>query len=567
MISPVARSRRRLGRWARGHVSPRILALFAGASAVRALAQGGVALCAGLIGQALVGNQLANAAGKIQALLGTISPTTLALVGFGAAVVKTAASAVSVYGQRRAVVQVGNAIREDMSVRLLTEGAPAVSVQDVHAAMVLRIREVERGVDEGMFTAARATLELGPLLVGLILLSSQLALLAVLALLPFAVGLSWARKRLRAELARSARLAERLHAGVDELVRHVDLWRTFGAKERIVADVARRGEAAGLAVARSEAGRSALSGMNEALGALALLAVIVWADRGGLAPAQGPLVAFAAVFFMMYRPLRDLGDARTHYDRGAHALVELEQLAQNLGQQSPEREPPSARDVRTWPLRSLRVSTSRPGEGGEAGVRFTAEPGTVTAIIGPTGTGKTTLLRSLLGLGRAATTRVHYGEDDLSEAGVGPAERPFAWVPQEAGIVTGTLAENIAMGAPIGSTADPETSAREALVTLGAGALLPRLRDNLSSGGAELSGGERMWVAMARALVSEQPVLLMDEPTAGLDGAAQAEVLRALEALKHKRTILLVSHRPEPLGIADNVVRLGQGPDVGEVNV
>jgi ABC-type transport system involved in cytochrome bd biosynthesis fused ATPase/permease subunit len=177
-------------------------------------------------------------------------------------------------------------------------------------------------------------------------------------------------------------------------------------------------------------------------------------------------------------------------------------------------------------------------------------PGELVALVGPTGSGKTSLLRALLGLERSITGAVRYGGCDLTWAGVGPGERPFAWVPQEPAIVAGSLAGNVALGAPEG---DP-SGASAALALLGAGTLLGREDAPLSAGGPELSGGERQWVAIARALSTGLPVLLLDEPTAGLDAASQERVLDALAALRGKRTILLVTHRPEPLALADHVV-------------
>jgi ABC-type transport system involved in cytochrome bd biosynthesis fused ATPase/permease subunit len=72
-----------------------------------------------------------------------------------------------------------------------------------------------------------------------------------------------------------------------------------------------------------------------------------------------------------------------------------------------------------------------------------------------------------------------------------------------------------------------------------------------------VSGGERQWVALARAIASEQPVLLLDEPTSGLDSRAEQAVLEAIERLRGRRTVVVVTHRPEVVAIGDVVVRLG----------
>jgi ABC-type bacteriocin/lantibiotic exporter with double-glycine peptidase domain len=170
----------------------------------------------------------------------------------------------------------------------------------------------------------------------------------------------------------------------------------------------------------------------------------------------------------------------------------------------------------------------------------------------------TSLLRARLGLERDVTGAVRYGDRDLTAAGVGPAERPFAWVPQEPAIVSGTLAGNIALGAPEGAAGGaPARGAREALTLIGARSLLGREEEMLNAGGPELSGGERQWVAIARALSTGLPVLLLDEPTAGLDATSQERVLDALAAVRGKRTVILVTHRPEPLALADRVLRIG----------
>jgi ABC-type transport system involved in cytochrome bd biosynthesis fused ATPase/permease subunit len=221
--------------------------------------------------------------------------------------------------------------------------------------------------------------------------------------------------------------------------------------------------------------------------------------------------------------------------------------------------PPPAASTRVWTPATLHVRDVAVARGDRSTPRVSlqAEPGEVVAIVGPTGSGKTSFLRALLGLEPEGSGEIRYGDEDLSRAGVGPGERPFAWVPQEPAIVAATLAENVALASPGGDDAGP--SVAEALEAVGAGSLAPREGDHLSAGGPELSGGERQWVALARALSTGLPVLLLDEPTAGLDARSQERVLRALAALRGKRTVLVVTHRPEPLALADRIVRLDAG--------
>jgi ABC-type multidrug transport system fused ATPase/permease subunit len=540
------------------------MALLLAAVAAQAGANGVMATCAGLLGQALVGGSQSGLSGALVDSRGlNFPPLHLCFLGFAAALVKTAAGAFSIHAQKLAVFEAGNAVRHEITGAILRCGQPPSAAADTNAALVVRLREVERGIDEGVFVGLRAAANLVPLVIALVLLSSTLALAALAALVPFALVLALVRRRFRRGHARATRLAEELHAGVDELVRHLDLWRTYGAGDRVQRALAAAGDEAARASARADAGRTALSGANEALAAGALLVAVALVERGGLALGRGSLVAFSAVFFLMYRPLRDLGDARTAVERGADALgvldgvrADLEAGAAHLRVRAPLGGHASTSRTYGWEAARLVVrglSVAR-GAWSTPVTDLHAEPGEIVALVGPTGSGKTTLLRALLGLEPDARGAVHYGDHDLSAAGVGPRERPFAWVPQEAAVISGTLADNVTLGAP-----EPlEVASEGTLRSLGAQSLLDRAGEaRIHAGGPELSGGERQWVALARALASGLPVLLLDEPTSGLDADSQARVLATLATLRGRRTVIIVTHRPEPLEIADRIVRMG----------
>jgi ABC-type bacteriocin/lantibiotic exporter with double-glycine peptidase domain len=150
--------------------------------------------------------------------------------------------------------------------------------------------------------------------------------------------------------------------------------------------------------------------------------------------------------------------------------------------------------------------------GSIAPVSLTVGAGEIVAIAGATGVGKTTLLRTLLGLEPPVSGAIVFDGASIDAAEAGPRARPFAWVPQD--------------GARLGAA------------------------------GRAVSGGERQWIALARALATKQPVLLMDEPTSGLDAESQERVLAGIARLRGERSVVIVTHRPEPLKIADRVVHL-----------
>jgi ABC-type multidrug transport system fused ATPase/permease subunit len=431
------------------------------------------------------------------------------------------------------------------------------------------LRDVENGVGDGFLGAIRAGLALAPLGVALALVSTKLAWAAVLLLVPFAALLSLARRTWKKSYLRASSVAEGIHQQVDELVANMDVWRAYGAAEPVCRTLDGLAAQAARTASRAEGSRAALSSANEVLAALTLLGCVLFARWYSLPLGDGTLIAFAVPFFMAYRPLRDLGDARAALEKGAASLASLEQavrpVARAPGIDLPaavaRRMTPSAQtapgscgwDRAVLDVRDLGVAR---GDRDAARTSFVVGPGEIVAIVGPTGAGKTTLLRALLGLEPDATGSIRYGTKELARAGVGPTARPFAWAPQEAPLLAGTLEENVRVAS---GDADAVT---DILRSMGAGTLVHACAGiELGATGRSVSGGERKWIALARAIASGLPVLLLDEPTAGLDTAAQQAMLDELDRLRATRAIVIVTHQQDAMRWADRVIALGSSSD------
>jgi ABC-type transport system involved in cytochrome bd biosynthesis fused ATPase/permease subunit len=408
---------------------------------------------------------------------------------------------------------------------------------------------VELAVGSGVTLGLKAAAQLVPLCLALILLSSRLAVVGILALLPFAVSLAGLRRWWRRGVVRSQALRDELQVDLDDLVRNLDLWRCYGAGEQLERALARTSTRAGRATAKTEAGRAALSGLNEVLAVLALLGCVALAPTLGIAALDGRLLGFAAVFFLSYRPLRDLGDARAWVARRTVALEAIASLS------TPEPAPKSPRPKRSYEGAPEELTLTGVGAR-DFGPRTSlmATPGTITAVVGPTGSGKSTLLRVLLGLERPVGS-ILYGDHDLTPRGIGPEERPFAWVPQHAPLVDDTLLGNITL------CGCSKADALEALKLVGAQRLTGLVDEAVGPSGRQLSGGERRLVSVARAVATKLPVLLLDEPTEGLDDAAQGDMIDALSRLRRKRTLLVVTHHERVKKVADRVVWVGAKHD------
>ncbi|MFI2039099.1 thiol reductant ABC exporter subunit CydD [Streptomyces bottropensis] len=189
-------------------------------------------------------------------------------------------------------------------------------------------------------------------------------------------------------------------------------------------------------------------------------------------------------------------------------------------------------------------------------VSFTVGSGETVALVGPSGAGKSTLLNVLLGFTEVTTGGIRVGGADFASLDLDAWRSRVAWVPQRPHLYAGSIAENVRLARP---DAD-DTAVRRALGDAGALGFVDALSDGaetvLGEDGAGLSAGQRQRLALARAFLADRPVLLLDEPTASLDGETEAEVVEAVRRLSVGRTVLLVVHRPALLGVADRVVRL-----------
>jgi ATP-binding cassette subfamily C protein CydCD len=184
-------------------------------------------------------------------------------------------------------------------------------------------------------------------------------------------------------------------------------------------------------------------------------------------------------------------------------------------------------------------------------------PGQITAIAGPSGTGKSTLIDVLLGLRPADSGTAEIATPDGHSVAISALDRDswhrhVAWVPQHPYCFSGTVAENVRLAAPAATDAD----LLGAMESVGLGELDPAA--TIGEGGTGLSSGQRRRIGVARALLKPAYLLVLDEPTAGLDAASEATVLAAVGAAARigGRAVLLVAHRPAALAIADCVATI-----------
>lgn len=294
-----------------------------------------------------------------------------------------------------------------------------------------------------------------------------------------------------------------------------------------------------------------------ALELLATISVALVAVTIGMRLVHGEMELYDGLVVLVlapeaYLPLRQVG---AQYHAAAEGLSAAEEIFEVLETPVPDAGTGAAP---SGVLSVEGVTVRYPGRSADAvsGASFEVAPGETVALVGPSGAGKSTLLSVVLGFVRPAEGRVCVGGVDLAEVSPERWRERIAWVPQRPHLFAGTIAENVRLARPEADDAQVRDALRDAGALEFVDALSAGAETLLGEDGAGLSAGQRQRLALARAFLADRPVVLLDEPTAALDGGTEAGVVEAVRRLAVGRTVLLVVHRPALLAVADRVVRL-----------
>ncbi|MFB7581230.1 thiol reductant ABC exporter subunit CydD [Streptomyces hydrogenans] len=303
-----------------------------------------------------------------------------------------------------------------------------------------------------------------------------------------------------------------------------------------------------------------------ALELLSTLSVALVAVTIGMRLVHGTLDLYTGLVILVlapeaYLPLRQVGAQFHAAAEGLAAAEEIFEVLETPVRGGGTRAVPA--DVR---LELDRVTVRHPGRAEPSldAASLTVEPGETVALVGPSGAGKSTLLDVVLGFTEPETGgAVRVGGVDLAELDLAAWRERIAWVPQRPYLFAGTIAENVRLARPEAGDDQVRAALREAGADSFVDALPEGAATVLGEDGAGLSAGQRQRLALARAFLADRPLLLLDEPTAALDGETEAGIVDAVRRLAHGRTVLLVVHRPALLAVADRVVRIGTaaGPE------
>ncbi len=315
-----------------------------------------------------------------------------------------------------------------------------------------------------------------------------------------------------------------------------------------------------------EATRAGSSALVQMLAAFALAAIIAVATRQALVGQinAGEFVQLMMAMMAIIPSLRRLTNVQAVLGRGVAAAERLFAVLDAPEEVDAGRAAFDGRRARgelVFDRVGLRYATADGATDGAWALRdisFTARPGTVTAIVGRSGSGKTSLVRLVPRFYEPAEGRITLDGIDLDDYRLADLRRQIALVGQRVMLFDDTIAANIAYAAP----AD-EARLREVARSANALEFIERLPQGLQTpvgdNGALLSGGQRQRLAIARAMLKDAPILILDEATAALDTESERLVQDALQKLMPDRTTLVIAHRLSTIEHADQVLVLDHG--------
>ncbi|RWX55504.1 type I secretion system permease/ATPase [Photobacterium chitinilyticum] len=280
---------------------------------------------------------------------------------------------------------------------------------------------------------------------------------------------------------------------------------------------------------------------------------------------MGGLIAATMLSGRAVGPLVQLSLLSTRYNQAKSAMTIIEQLMEMPTEQENGKRY-IHRPVIKGKIEFDQVSFSYPNTQSAAlkDVSFTINPGEKVAIIGRIGSGKTSLERLIMGLYQPTEGSVRIDDTDINQLHHIDVRRNIGCVAQDVMLFFGSIRDNITLGRPLATDKDIMSAAERAGVTSFTQQDTAGLEKQVGEGGQFLSGGQRQSVAIARALLSKPPVLLMDEPTSSMDNRSEMYIKHQLNNLADSDTLILITHKTSMLDVVDRIIVMEKGQIIAD---
>jgi ATP-binding cassette subfamily B protein len=403
----------------------------------------------------------------------------------------------------------------------------------------------------------------------MLMIEWRLGLMLIALQIPVTLGMLWLQRRYRRANYRVREELGQLNSDLQENLQGLEVVQMFRRED----ENSRRFRTTNQAYRRAVDGviiyDSAISSMIEWVSQAAI--ALVLAVGGGLvtggAMGLGTLTSFILFSLRLFDPLRQLAERFTQIQGGLTAVERIDELLSR---------PIEITDIsdgaRSEVVRRSASQRYSPGEVVFEGVKFAyrsddpilhdlsfrISPGEHVAIVGPTGSGKTTIIRLLCRLYDPQAGRILLDGIDIRELPLAVLRQRLGVVLQDTFLFSGSVASNVRLDCPL-----TDREVEKLCLDLGLGSLLKRLPQGLATSlrerGSNLSSGERQLLAVARVAARDPSVLVMDEATAFLDPSTEATLQRDLERLLKDRTAIVIAHRLATVESSDRILVLRKG--------
>jgi ATP-binding cassette, subfamily B, multidrug efflux pump len=303
------------------------------------------------------------------------------------------------------------------------------------------------------------------------------------------------------------------------------------------------------------------------LGGLASVSLLVVLATGAGAIANGILTVgdFVALILYVERlvfPTALLGFTITAYQRGEVSIDRVEAILDAVPQvQTVANAQPLPLDQIRGQLEARGLSYSYPGSRSAAlaGVDFTLYPGETVAVVGPIGSGKSTLANALPRLLNIAPGQLFLDGHDIVDLPLADLRRAIAYVPQDSFLFSTTIKNNIRYGEPLSELPEIELAAKQAEIDQEILNFPQQYKTVVGERGITLSGGQRQRTALARALLVDAPILILDDALSSVDNRTATAILESLSTGTLKKTVIFISHQMSAAATADRILVMDQG--------
>ncbi|BEE17958.1 multidrug ABC transporter permease/ATP-binding protein [Aeromonas enteropelogenes] len=429
---------------------------------------------------------------------------------------------------------------------------------DLMAHATNDIQAVEMTAGEGVLTLVDS------MIVGILVLSImcsqyswQLTLLSLLPLPVMAFFMNRFGKQIYKEFKAAQGAFSRLNNKTQEALSGVRVLKSYAVEsleDQGFAELTRQAGERNMAVARIDAKFDPV--IYLCIGCSYFLAVA----GGSALVLQGELTLGELTSFTMYLgqliwPMFAIAWLFNIIERGSAAYSRIESL---LAERSDIEDPAQPQALTSaFPLCASGVGYRLEQRGLLQDIDFTLQRGGMLGVVGRTGAGKSSLLKLLMRLANPSAGELTMGGVPVERLALGELRHQFAYVPQEPFLFSTTIAANIALGRPDASQEEIERVARIACVHDDIVRFPKGYETEVGEKGVTLSGGQKQRLAIARALLLEAPILVLDDALSAVDAHTEQQILHALKA--HRRTLILVSHRMTAVEQADEILVLEQG--------